>query len=98
MITTKQADARRKNGALSHGPNTPEGKAISSQNAVKFGFFSRDPLLPGEDPAAFADFRSSLIEELQPSGPLEKMLAQQIVDAAWRLRRFPAAEATVIES
>src|SRR5260221_9537759 len=98
MITKKQAEARRENGALSHGPKTPEGKAICSQNAVKFGFFSRDPLLPGEDAEAFAEFRSGLLAALDPSGSVENMLAAQIIGAAWRLRRFPAVEASVVES
>jgi hypothetical protein len=97
MITAKQAEARRNNGKLSNGPNTPEGKAVSSRNAVKFGFFSRHPLLPGEDEHAFAAFRSGALTELGPEGFVENELAERIVSAAWRLRRVPAVEAGIIE-
>jgi hypothetical protein len=97
MNTTQQAEVSRNNGRLSMGPTTPEGKATSSRNAVKFGFFSRDPLLPGEDQSAFAEFRAGMLEELRPAGLLENQLAERIVSAAWRLRRIPAVEAGIIE-
>ena len=52
---TSRTLANRANGKLSHGPRTPEGKAVSSMNAVKHGFFARDPLLAGESAEEFAD-------------------------------------------
>ena len=40
MATIKQIKANRKN-AIKGGVKTKEGKAISSQNATKYGFFSK---------------------------------------------------------
>src|SRR5258706_4360744 len=94
-ITPRQAEARRANGKLSQGPQTEEGKSISSMNALKFGFFARDPLLPGESAAEFAEFRGSLHESLRPVGGAEIMLVDRIAESGWRLGRFPAVEAAM---
>jgi len=97
-LTDKQQQASRDNGKKSHGPKTPEGKAVSSLNAVKYGFFARDPLLPGEGADAFHKFSAPLLASLAPASDVEQMLANRIVDAAWRLRRFPRIEAEILTS
>ena len=94
-INPRQAAANRANGKLSHGPKTPEGKAIASMNAVKHGFFARDPLLAGESATEFAEFRARLFDALQPADATESLLADRVADAGWRLRRFPAVEAAM---
>ena len=95
QITPRQAEASRANGSLSQGPTTEEGKAISSMNAVKFGFFARNPLLPGESETEFAAFRARLLDSFRPVDGAETLLVDRIVDSGWRLRRFPAAEAAL---
>src|SRR5207244_3680634 len=42
MSTSAQIEANRANSLKSTGPKTEEGKAISSRNALKHGFFSED--------------------------------------------------------
>jgi hypothetical protein len=91
--TAKQITASRANGKRSHGPVTPEGLAISSQNAVKWGFFASTPLLAGESESQFTEFRAHLFEAYLPTDGEENLLVERIVDAAWRLRRVPAVEA-----
>jgi hypothetical protein len=92
MVTDQQKQARRNNARLSRGAKTPAGKASSSQNAVKFGFFARNPVLPGESETEYTEFRTKLITSLNPVGAVEIMLSESIADAAWRLRRFPLVE------
>jgi len=50
MSTQEQLNANRKNAEKSTGPKTADGKAISSQNAVKHGFFAKNDVISGEDP------------------------------------------------
>src|SRR2546422_10273588 len=96
MSTDAQIAANRRNGQLSLGPTTPEGKAISSQNALKHGLTARDPLLPDESETELTGFRQRLLAELQPVGEIEALLVSRIVNVAWRLRRFGAVEAGVL--
>ncbi len=96
MITEEQKEASRTNGKLSHGPVTPEGKAISSRNSTKFGFFSRNPLLPGESPEQYQHYRAVMMERLAPVGGLEESLADDVVNDSWRLKRVPTIEAGIL--
>ncbi len=95
MTTPAQRQARRANGTHSTGPNTADGKARSSQNAVKFGFFARDPVVRGEDQAEWTQFRDEMIAGLAPADRAQRMLAERVADCAWRLRRFPVVEAAL---
>lgn len=92
LPTERQIQARRENARRSHGPTTAEGKEKSSRNALKFGFLARNPVLPGEAESQYLDFRVKLLADLQPAGGIEGLLADNIVAAAWRLRRVPLVE------
>ena len=75
------------------GPRTEDGKACSSRNATKHGFYAaRDYILPGEE-GEFETQHDALISELSPEGVLEQVLASEIMTAAWRLRRCGIVEA-----
>lgn len=68
-VTTTDARTRasRINGARSRGPRTPEGKARSSQNALKHGLRAQKlVLLKDEDAAEFQDLEGALMAELVP--------------------------------
>jgi hypothetical protein len=88
MPTNKQTPAT--------GPKTPEGKARSSRNALKHGLTARQTVIPSESHADFDLHAREFLEALAPVGPLESFLAEQVIDASWRLRRCRALEAASI--
>jgi hypothetical protein len=98
MTTPSQAqiEANRRNAQHSTGPKTPQGKAASSMNAVKYGILARQLIVQGEyvqeSPEEFHSFWTEYHDQLAPVGPLEEMLVDQIVAVNWRLRRVRAAE------
>lgn len=65
--TAHQIAVNRANAARSTGPNTPEGKASSSQNAIKHGLAaSRFTIARVEDPAQLQELRANLLHCYQP--------------------------------
>jgi len=95
-MSLKQLAANRRNALKSTGPRTTDGKAKSKLNALKHGILSREVVVRGlhikESPRELAELRARFCDELQPVGPLEEMLVDQIVTAYWRLRRALTAE------
>ena len=93
MASDQQIAANRLNAQKSTGPRTAEGKAQVGSNALKHGLTGKQIVLPDENPKEFDSFRAGLLNELNPSGELEGLLAERIVVDSWRLRRVPALEA-----
>src|SRR6185503_15855280 len=91
-----QIDANRRNARKSTGPQTPEGRAASKMNALKHGILSRQVLVNGhnlkENDREFMTLHKRFWMELNPVGPLEEMLVDQIVTTHWRRRRALQAE------
>jgi hypothetical protein len=97
-VSNARAEASRKNGAKSRGPNTPEGKARSAQNALKHGLRAEKHIvLPDEDAAEFAGLEAALVGELAPVGALQTVLARRVAIAAWRLARADHIEAELFK-
>jgi hypothetical protein len=93
-----RAEASRRNGAKSRGPKTPEGKARSSQNALKHGLRAQKlVVLRHEDAAGYEAHEEALLAELAPEGPLQTLLARRVAAAAWRLERADRMEAELFE-
>lgn len=97
MATQKQIDANRRNAQKSTGPKTPEGKRVVAANALRHGLTAESVVIPGEDPQQFEQLRDALRAEHQPVGPTQEILFQQLVVAAWRLRRCRCVEAALFE-
>jgi hypothetical protein len=60
-------------------------------NALKHGFYTGAPLIPGEDPDEFNNLYAELIDEWKPSGPTLRDGVFELADLRWkqrRLRRF----------
>jgi SEC-C motif-containing protein len=93
MASAAQIEANRLNAAASSGPVTPEGKARSSRNHLKFGFFTTRNCVRPEETRDYTRLSKALWKDLSPVGPVEQMLAVEIVRAAWRLHRCALAEA-----
>jgi hypothetical protein len=87
MASEAQILANRKNAEKSTGPRTAEGKAASSQNAVKHGLLARNDILSSEDPGEFEVHHEQMLKELNPAGAVESVLAERIVGLSWRLKR-----------
>ncbi len=87
--------ANRANAQLSSGPRSPEGKAVSSMNAVKTGLTGRTVLLPSDDAEAYRQHIAAYENELQPVGLRERELVQSLADIQWRLQRIPGLEMAI---
>lgn len=96
MVSEKKLAANRRNAQKSTGPRTPSGKAIASMNAVKHGLCSSQPLIIGENEADFARFVDRWLDELHPSSARQETLAEQLILAAWQMRRVPGLRAGLI--
>ena len=96
MSTKAQLTANQQNAQKSTGPQTDEGKAVVSQNAVKHGIFA-ESVIQGEDPADYEAFHDQFLAELAPVGMVESMLAERIVSLWWRLRRAERMQNEAIE-
>jgi hypothetical protein len=73
--------ARLDDGAARH----PKWKR---PNALKHGFYSGAPLIPGEDPLEFNKLHAELIEEWKPLGPTLQFALRRLADSMWRMRRL----------
>lgn len=97
MRTERQQQTSRDNGAKSHGPTTPEGKATSARNATKHGLSARNPiLLTVEDEQAYQKVRDEYEQLFQPANIVERQLVDEMVSVQWRRQRAEAIEAAQI--
>jgi hypothetical protein len=98
MSTESQIQANKLNAQKSTGPKTPQGKAKVSQNAVTHGLTSHRPVLDMEDTAEFRTFVNELLDQLDPTNPLEFFFAKRAVCQAWRIQRAQSYETLVLDN
>jgi hypothetical protein len=96
IVSEKRIAANRANGALSHGPKTPEGKARSSRNAIKHGLLANIVTVRNENQEAFDGAVDAYAARLQPFDDLEYGMIEQMVAASWCLRRAVAIESHLL--
>ena len=98
MSTEAKILANRLNAQKSTGPQTPEGKAAVSQNALKHGLSARRDVIITESQAEFDIHSKALLAELAPQGPMESILADRIVSLSWRLKRAEQIQNQTIDA
>ena len=97
MISEKHSEAARINGAKSHGPQTPEGMAISSANSLRHGMTAKAILLANEQPRAYCQLAEAYYTKLQPADDVEKDIIDQMIISKWLQRRDWSNEAGLFD-
>jgi hypothetical protein len=94
VATAAQIAANRANARRSTGPRTPEGKAISSRNALSHGAYADDDtILVTAADTYLDDFRA----HFQPVGVLEEHLVDHLAALASRRQRLQIAMDALLE-
>jgi hypothetical protein len=87
--------AQRRSG----GPQTTEGKAVVSTNALKHGLRSVRPVLDGiESEEEWQSHRQGIVRDFEPEGYLETYLAELIAELLWRWQRAVRFEKAALKS
>ena len=98
MATAAQIAANQANAQHSTGPRSAEGKARSAHNAATHGLTSRSLVVRDDEREEFETLLSNLSSEIQPAGEIETLTFQNLVHAAWTLRRCRRAETDLAAS
>ncbi|WP_435020068.1 hypothetical protein TA3x_001628 [Tundrisphaera sp. TA3] len=77
--------ANRANALKSTGPTSPEGRRISSRNALKHGLAGAGDVLPEGDEAEVDAVAAQLVAEMKPSGLMGRILLKRIAVFSHRL-------------
>ena len=94
-----RSEQSRINGAKSKGPTSPEGKAISSQNALKHGFAAAiNNVLCVEDKEAFELHVAGYRAAFTPQNYLEETLVDQLASVNWRQTRLAGIETAIVDA
>jgi hypothetical protein len=92
MSSDLKSETARINGAKSHGPITPEGKARSSANSRRHGLAAASIVLPGESAEDFQLLLADYLDQFKPQTGVESDLVEVMAISRWRLRRLLAIE------
>ncbi|MBK5291515.1 MAG: hypothetical protein JJE04_07570 [Acidobacteriia bacterium] len=98
MSSQSQIEANRANAVLSTGPRTEQGKAASAQNARTHGLTSKDLLILPHEQDDFLNFQIELTGQIKPNGQLELTTFDNLLHAAWNMRRVRRLEAQLADS
>jgi len=92
MSTENQIEANRLNAQLCTGPKTEEGKARSSQNALKTGLYSQKEVIATESREDYEALAADYHNHYAPANPHERSLVDALVRYEWLSRRYMAAD------
>ncbi len=97
MSPIEKAEISRRNGQLSDGPTSAEGKRIVSRNALKHGFASETIAVKSEEHAAYTQKLQSWVAQLTPNGLIELMLVERICRNSWKLEKIAEREDELLD-
>src|SRR5437667_6531771 len=91
-ISPARLAANAANAQHSTGPHTPEGQARSSQNARTHGLTARDVVIAPDEREEFEQLLNDYQTHVKPQDPIQRTLFDELVSAAWNLRRVRRME------
>jgi hypothetical protein len=98
MSSQKRIDSSRANGAKSHGPVTPEGRARSRAARLTHGLTSDLIVLEYESQKKFDGMREEYFAEYQPQTRSRFDLVDQLGITRWRLNRVLVLQTVLMEN
>jgi hypothetical protein len=96
-VSAAKLAANRANALRSTGPKTAEGKARVARNALRHGLTSKDLVVADADREEFEFLQAELLAEVAPETTVEALLFEQLLHAAWNLRRVRRLEAQLYD-
>jgi hypothetical protein len=97
MATEKQIAANQLNAQKCTGPKSTEGKAKSSQNALKTGLHAKSDVIATENRDNYETLIAEYHDRFQPTTPEERCLVDNLIQSEWLGRRYMAATAAIWE-
>lgn len=97
MSTPAQVFANRENATKSTGPKTPDGKARSSKNSLKHGFNTKEFIILEGQQEEFETLERRLRKESLPLTHFNKETFNNLLHAAWNLRRVRKLQAELFD-
>ena len=79
----------------SGGPQTIEGRAVASRNALKTGAYSGIIVLPGEEESDFHELENQFISDFSPQDIAEVAMVRQLAVSVWKKLRLERLEQSV---
>ena len=87
MSTELKTETNRANAQFSTGPRSDQGKSRSAQNARKHGLCAKQLAIQPQDLNEFDELLAGFQEKVRPRGAIQQTLFDELVAAAWNLRR-----------
>ena len=97
MTSLRQIESNRRNAEKSTGPKTQNGKARSSQNAVRHGLTAETVIGPLEDPTDYRAFEEAVTTAYDAETAVERELVLRLASLLWRLRRATSVETGLLQ-
>ena len=98
MRTQAQIEASKTNGAKSSGPITQDGRARSSQNAIRHGLTShKSVIIEGESKEEWESFERHFFLKFQPRDFVEERMVIEMAVCQWRLERIRKMQVSLMD-